>query len=86
MIENFKLKVFRVVADELNYRWETEELHPKRTAVTAQLRWHGGSLGIARFDRRGRETCLMSAEAALLSQLQSDWPHLRRCPRAAAAL
>ena len=45
MIENFKLKVFRVVADELNYRWETEELHPKRAAVTAQLRGMVESLG-----------------------------------------
>jgi DNA-binding transcriptional LysR family regulator len=35
MIENFKLKVFRVVADNLNYRRAADELHITQPAVTA---------------------------------------------------
>ena len=38
MIENFKLKVFRVVADTLNYRKAADELHLTQPAVTAQIR------------------------------------------------
>jgi DNA-binding transcriptional LysR family regulator len=38
MIENFKLKVFRVVADMLNYRRAAAELHLTQPAVTAQIR------------------------------------------------
>ncbi|MFY9854666.1 MAG: LysR family transcriptional regulator [Terracidiphilus sp.] len=37
MIENFKLKVFRIVADNLNFRGAAEELHITQPAVTAQI-------------------------------------------------
>jgi DNA-binding transcriptional LysR family regulator len=47
MIENFKLKVFRVVADMLNYRRAADELHLTQPAVTAQIRSLEESLGIA---------------------------------------
>lgn len=66
MIENFKLKVFRVVADTLNYRRAAEELHLTQPAVTAQIRSLEEGLGIALFDRMGRETTLTSAGATLL--------------------
>ena len=56
MIENFKLKVFRVVADTLNYRRAADELHLSQPAVTAQIRSLEESLGIALFDRIGRDT------------------------------
>jgi DNA-binding transcriptional LysR family regulator len=62
MIENFKLKVLRVVADHLNYRRAADELHITQPAVTAQIRSLEESLGIALFDRVGRETktfCLL---------------------------
>ncbi|MGA2674449.1 MAG: hypothetical protein ABSE99_14615 [Terracidiphilus sp.] len=36
MIENFKLNVFRVVADTLNYRRTVEELHLTKPAVNAR--------------------------------------------------
>ncbi len=61
MIENFKLKVFRVVADNLNYRRVADELHFTQPAVTAQIRSLEESLGIAPFDRVGRETSLTVA-------------------------
>jgi len=70
MIENFKLKVFRVVADNLNYRRAAEELHITQPAVTAQIRSLEESLGIALFDRVGRETSLTSAGKTLLQYVR----------------
>jgi DNA-binding transcriptional LysR family regulator len=66
MIENFKLKVFRVVADTLNYRRAAEELHLTQPAVTAQIRSLEEGLGVALFDRIGRETSITAAGAELL--------------------
>jgi DNA-binding transcriptional LysR family regulator len=70
MIENFKLKVFRVVADTLNYRRAAEELHLTQPAVTAQIRSLEESLGIALFDRIGRETSLTLAGETLLQYVR----------------
>jgi DNA-binding transcriptional LysR family regulator len=70
MIENFKLRVFRVVADNLNYRRAAEELHITQPAVTAQIRSLEESLGIALFDRVGRETSLTSAGTTLLQYVR----------------
>jgi DNA-binding transcriptional LysR family regulator len=70
MIENFKLKVFRVVADNLNYRRAADELHITQPAVTAQIRSLEESLGIALFDRVGRETSLTLAGATLLQYVR----------------
>jgi DNA-binding transcriptional LysR family regulator len=66
VIENFKLKVFRVVAELLNYRRAAEELHLSQPAVTSQIRSLEEGLGIALFDRIGRETSLTPAGATLL--------------------
>jgi DNA-binding transcriptional LysR family regulator len=66
MIENFRLKVFRVVADNLIYRRAADELHITQPAVTAQIRSLEESLGIALFDRVGRETDLTQAGTTLL--------------------
>jgi DNA-binding transcriptional LysR family regulator len=70
MIENFKLKVFRVVADNLNYRRAADELHITQPAVTAQIRSLEESLGIALFDRVGRETNLTVAGTTLLQYVR----------------
>ncbi len=70
MIENFKLKVFRVVADLLSYRRAAEELHLTQPAVTAQIRSLEEGLGIALFDRIGRETSLTPAGATLLQYVR----------------
>jgi len=61
MMENFKLKVFREVADNLKYRRAADELHSTQPAVSAQIRSLEDSLGIAPFDRVGRETTLAAA-------------------------
>ena len=70
MIENFKLKVFRVVAELLNYRRAAEELHLTQPAVTSQIRSLEEGLGIALFDRIGRETSLTAAGATLLQYVR----------------
>ena len=70
MIENFKLRVFRVVADALNYRRAADELHLTQPAVTAQIRSLEESLGIALFDRIGRDTSLTQAGATLLQYVR----------------
>jgi DNA-binding transcriptional LysR family regulator len=70
MIENFKLKEFRVVADALNYRRAADELHLTQPAVTAQIRSLEESLGIALFDRIGRKTSLTPAGATLLQYVR----------------
>jgi DNA-binding transcriptional LysR family regulator len=70
MIENFKLKVFRVVAELLNYRRAAEELHLTQPAVTSQIRSLEEGLGITLFDRIGRETSLTPAGATLLQYVR----------------
>jgi len=66
MIENFKLHVFRVVADTLNFSKAAEELHISQPAVTSQVRSLEEGLGIALFDRVGRNATLTPAGKTLL--------------------
>ena len=47
MIENFKLKVFRVVADTLNFRRAADELHLTQPAITSQIKARLRSLTVA---------------------------------------
>ncbi len=70
MMENFKLRVFRVVADTLNFRRAAEELHLTQPAVTAQIKTLEESLGIALFDRIGRDINLTPAGVTLLQYVR----------------
>jgi DNA-binding transcriptional LysR family regulator len=70
MIENFKLKVFRVVADSLNFRRAAEELHLTQPAITSQIKTLEESLGIALFDRLGRDINLTPAGTTLLEYVR----------------
>ncbi len=70
MIENFKLKVFRVVVDTMNFRRAADELHLTQPAVTAQIKSLEESLGIALFDRIGREIKLTPAGATLIKYVR----------------
>jgi DNA-binding MarR family transcriptional regulator len=69
-MENFKLKVFRVVADTLNFRRAAEELCMTQPAVTSQVKSLEESLGIALFDRIGRDISLTPAGATLLQYVR----------------
>ncbi|MGD0445774.1 MAG: LysR family transcriptional regulator [Edaphobacter sp.] len=70
MMENFKLKVFRVVADTLNFRRAADELHLTQPAVTSQIKSLEESLGIALFDRIGRDISLTPAGTTLLQYVR----------------
>ena len=60
MIENFKLRVFRVVADTLNFSKAAEELHLTQPAVTLQIKALEDDLGVRLFDRAAIE-CLQKS-------------------------
>jgi len=70
MIENFKLRVFRVVGDSLNFRRAADELYLTQPAVTAQIKSLEESLGIALFDRIGRNVSLTPAGKTLLEYVR----------------
>jgi Bacterial regulatory helix-turn-helix protein, lysR family len=55
VIENFKLTVFRVVADSLSFRRAAEELHLTQPAITSQVKTLEDGLGMALFDCIGRD-------------------------------
>jgi len=70
MIENFKLRVFRTVADTLSFSKAAEELHLSQPAVTSQIRTLEEGLGIALFDRVGRKAKLTPAGTTLLKYVR----------------
>jgi len=70
MIENFKLKVFRVTADSLNFRRAADELSLTQPAVTAQIRSLEEGLGLALFDRIGRDVKLTPSGRTLLEYVR----------------
>jgi len=70
VIENFKLKVFQVVADTNNYRRAADELHITQPAVTAQIKSLEESLGVALLDRIGRDISLTPAGTTLLQHVR----------------
>lgn len=70
MIENFKLHVFRVVADTLSFSKAAEDLHLSQPAVTSQVRTLEEGLGIALFDRIGRNAKLTPAGTTLLGYVR----------------
>ncbi|HEX3472010.1 MAG TPA: LysR family transcriptional regulator [Silvibacterium sp.] len=70
MMENFKLKVFRVLADTLNFRRAADELHLTQPAVTSQIKSLEENLGIALFDRIGRDISLTPAGVTLLQYVR----------------
>ncbi|MBW4028672.1 LysR substrate-binding domain-containing protein [Acidipila rosea] len=69
-MENFRLRVFRLVAETLNFRRAAEELHLTQPAVTAQIKALEDSLGIALFDRIGRSISLTPAGSTLLQYVR----------------
>jgi DNA-binding transcriptional LysR family regulator len=65
-MENFRLRVFRVVATYLNFRRAAEELSLTQPAVTQQVHALEEELGVALFDRSGGRVRLTGAGEALL--------------------
>jgi DNA-binding transcriptional LysR family regulator len=66
MIENFRIRVFRAVAQHLNFSRAAEELLLTQPAVTQQIKALEDELGVSLFDRGGGRIALTPGGAALL--------------------
>lgn len=66
MIENFRIRVFRAVAQHLNFSRAAEELLLTQPAVTQQIKALEDELGIPLFDRGGGHIALTPGGVALL--------------------
>jgi len=66
-LENFRLKVFRTVAEHLNFRKAAEHLFLTQPAITLQIKALEDDLGIRLFDRAGNRVCLTPQGTVLLS-------------------
>jgi DNA-binding transcriptional LysR family regulator len=65
-MENFRLKVFRVVANHLNFSRAAEELLLTQPAVTLQMKALEEDIGVRLFDRTGGRITLTPAGNVLL--------------------
>lgn len=65
-LENFRLKVFRAVAEHLNFRKAAEHLFLTQPAVTLQIKALENDLGIRLFDRSGSRVALTPQGKVLL--------------------
>src|SRR5215475_5909068 len=65
-LENFRLKVFRAVAQHLNFRKAAEQLFLTQPAVTLQIKALESDLGVRVFDRTGGRITLTHQGSLLL--------------------
>lgn len=65
-LENFRLKVFRSVAEHLSFRKAAEQLFLTQPAVTLQIKALEDDLGVRLFDRTGGRVSLTGQGALLL--------------------
>lgn len=65
-LENFRLVVFRAVAEELSFRKAAEQLYLTQPAVSQQIKALEEDLGVQLFDRTGKQIVLTDAGRVLL--------------------
>jgi DNA-binding transcriptional LysR family regulator len=65
-LENFRLKVFRTVAEHLNFRRAAEHLFLTQPAVTLQIKALENDLGVCLFDRAAGRISLTGQGVVLL--------------------
>jgi len=65
-LENFRLVVFRAVAEQLSFRKAAEELYLTQPAVSLQIKALEEDLGVQLFDRTGSRIALTQAGTTLL--------------------
>jgi LysR family transcriptional regulator, transcriptional activator of the cysJI operon len=65
-LENFRLKVFRAVAEQLNFRKAAEHLFLTQPAVTLQIKALENDLGVRLFDRSAGRISLTGKGSILL--------------------
>lgn len=66
-LENFRVVVFRAVAEHLNFRRAAEELYLTQPAVSLQVKALEEELGVQLFDRTGAKVALTAAGKHLLA-------------------
>ena len=85
-LENFRLVVFRAVAEQLSFRKAAEELYLTQPAVSLQIKALEEDLGIQLFDRSGVHIQLTEAGVVLLGYAQRTHGLLQEAEQAIAAL
>ena len=85
-LENFRLTVFRKVAEQLSFRKASEELYLTQPAVSLQIKALEEELGALLFDRSGSHVRLTSAGATLLKYAERSHELLREAKHAIASL
>ena len=91
VLENFRLRVFRAVAEEMSFRKAAEVLHLSQPAVSQQIRALEEEAGVRLFDRAGGEghgtqIALTEAGRVLLGYAKTAAVTMEEAQRALAAL
>jgi LysR family transcriptional regulator, transcriptional activator of the cysJI operon len=90
-VENFRLTVFRAVAEEMSFRKASEVLHLSQPAVSQQIRALEEDTGVQLFDRtagdgHGSQIALTQAGRVLLGYANASAEMLQKAQRELAAL
>ncbi len=90
-MENFRLKVFRTVAEEMSFRKASEVLHLSQPAVSQQIRALEEEAGVQLFDRsggdrQGSQIALTGAGSVLLGYATAAAELMRKAQLELAAL
>src|ERR1039458_8307541 len=83
-LENFRLTVFRKVAEQLSFRKAAEELYLTQPAISLQIKALEEELGVVLLDRSGSQVKLTPAGAALLGYAEESGRVLREATQAIA--
>jgi DNA-binding transcriptional LysR family regulator len=85
-LDNFRLVVFRKVADQLSFRKAAEELYLSQPAVSLQIKALEEDLGVQLFDRTGTQIRLTAAGRVLLGYAEQVSSLLRHAEQEIASL
>ena len=90
-LENFRLRVFRAVAEEMSFRKAAEVLHLSQPAVSQQIRALEDEVGVRLFDRgggdgHGSQIALTEAGHVLLGYAKTAAQTMEEARRALAEL
>lgn len=85
-LENFRLVVFRAVAEQCSFRKAAEELYLTQPAVSLQIKALEEDLGLQLFDRSGARVALTPAGKTLLDFARQSSALLLRAEQALASI
>lgn len=85
-LENFRLVVFRTVAEQLSFRKAAEELYLTQPAVSLQIKALEEDLGTQLFDRSSNQVMLTAAGRVLLEHAEQAHALLAQAEHQIAAL